>query len=428
MTTIGSDSDTDHAEKPHEYTTQEIGQMLFEMQLRAAKYEKKMMTHKHEQEAFARQQATTNRNIDESLAKLAATIGNHQPRPPNSSAPPTRGWAIPPSITTKPVDFNPDNQPKLTTSAPRFNDENVVSWIRKIQKHYNHSFTPLVDRLYLTSFLFDDAAEEWLTYWEDNVESKDWDGFLLAVKKRFDPDLYEDYVGRLASLKQTASVEAYQTSFEAMLQKVKHVGDETLTSLFIAGLKPSIRHELLTRRTASLQDAFALAQRIAACQLTVNQAASPRPAWSSKTSTAATQTRDNQLQHRTPREGQPPSDYPIVRVSSAERAERTKKGQCWYCPEPYSRTHVCSKKFYAFIGADDEDDEADQISIHSDDEGENMAITGAVSSIHVLCPKIKPRSIRMKARINGATVVISFTSTYSCFKLRDRMLSSASNG
>lgn len=66
----------------------------------------------------------------------------------------------------------------------------------------------------------------------------------IPIKRRFDPDLYKDYVGRLATIKQTSSVETYQTEFESMLQKDTHVGDVTLTSLFIAGLKPTLKHEL----------------------------------------------------------------------------------------------------------------------------------------------------------------------------------------
>ncbi|KAG6424649.1 hypothetical protein SASPL_115067 [Salvia splendens] len=273
--------------------------MLFDMQIRAAKYEKKMMSYMHEQESFARHQAIVNKNLDDSLLKLTAADSNQQPRPPEPAAgtPAPCGWSLPQSVTTKPIDFDPDKHPKLSTGAPRFNGENV-------------------------------------------------EGFLMAVRKRFDPDLYEDYVGRLASLKQTSSVEAYQTAFEATLQKVKHVGEETLTSIFIAGLRPSLKHELLTRRPATLQDAFALAQQLAVCQAATGLF------------------------------------------------------------EPYTRAHVCSKKFYAFMGGDEDNDPTETNDLEFGDDGENLAITGVVSSIHVLYPKIKPQSIRMLGRINGETVSI----------------------
>ncbi|KAG6415867.1 hypothetical protein SASPL_123286 [Salvia splendens] len=61
------------------------------------------------------------------------------------------------------------------------------------------------------------------------------------------------------------SLESYLAEFEPILRKVTHVGDDPLTSLFVAGLSASLKHELLIHRPASLSDAIALAQQLAAC-------------------------------------------------------------------------------------------------------------------------------------------------------------------
>ncbi|KAG6420708.1 hypothetical protein SASPL_117245 [Salvia splendens] len=251
-----------------EYTTQEVGQMVFDMQLRQAKYEKKMMAHKHEQEAVVRQQTIVNRNINDALANLAA------------------------SLRTKTA-------------------------------------------------------------------------------------LQQDYVGRLATLRQTSTVEAYQTEFEA-----------------------------------TLQDAFALAQQLAVCQAAASPVFSPKPAWQNRGSRTVqppdpNAKQDSQPDQKQVREGQPPRDYPAVRISAAERAERTRLNLCWWCPEKYSRSHVCAKKFYALMGVDDDDAELSMDNETTpEDDGENMAIIGDVSRILVLCPKIKPRSIRLRGRVNGTAVSI----------------------
>ncbi|KAL1546909.1 hypothetical protein AAHA92_23444 [Salvia divinorum] len=399
----------------HEYTTQEIGQMLFDMQIRAANTDKKMMSHKFEQENFARQQGIINKNLDETLAKLTATITQNHDRPPDPTVQqqPARGWKIPPSLTIKPMNYDPEMLPRLKGDPPRLNGEFAIDWIRKIQKFYNHTYTPLADRLYLTSFLFDPPASDWMTYWEDNNPDKGWDEFLVAVKQRYDPDLYEDYVGRLATLRQTTTVEDYQTSFEALLQKTSRVGDDTLTSLFIAGLKESIKQELLTHRPSTLQEAFAYAQQVAACQTLT--AAQPKATWQTK-ATRSGNTFTPQLGNRNPnprqeptgprngREQQQHQNFPIVRVSAAERADRTKRGLCWYCDEAWSRAHVCSKRFYALMGTDELGDPEEQIE--SDDEAESMLISGDVSTIHVIGPKLRPRSIRLKGAINNASVSV----------------------
>ncbi|KAG6400799.1 hypothetical protein SASPL_137642 [Salvia splendens] len=276
--TVPSDGEDDEAlPKLHEFNTQELGQMVFDMQLGQAKYEKKMMAHKHDQEDIARQQTIVNRNINDSLNNLAASLRlRTAPQPVTEGiAPATRGWTLPPSITTKLVNFNPDSHPKLTSGAPCFSGENV----------------------------------------EDNTASKTWDSFLLVVKKRFDPDLYKDYIGRLATLWKSSTVEAYRTEFES-------------ASLFIAGLKPSLKQELLTRRPATLQDAFALAQQLSVCQAAATQPYNPKSSWPNRGNRLSQPAepiakRDSQPEQRQSREGQPPGDYPV---------------------------------FYALMGVDDDDD------------------------------------------------------------------------
>lgn len=140
-----------------------------------------------------------------------------------------------------PAGVNAEPVTRVKPEAPRFNGDNATEWIRKIQRYFNYHYTPLQDRIYLTSYLFDHPASSWLTYWEDNCTHRTWDQFPIAVKHRFDPDLYVDHVGCLAELRQTTTVEAYQTEFEDIMQKASNVGEETLISLFIAGLQDPMK-------------------------------------------------------------------------------------------------------------------------------------------------------------------------------------------
>ena len=91
----------------------------------------------------------------------------------------------------------------------------------------------------------------------------------------------------------------------------------------------------------------------------------------------------------TPRDNQP-RDYSIIRISAAEKADRTRRNLCWYWPEKFTREHVCCKKFYALIGEDSDEEELDtkEKSLLTDDV-KNMVITCNVSAIHVIGPKVK---------------------------------------
>ena len=147
-------------------------------------------------------ETAANRKIEETLTKLSASVTIARAKEPpdqqlvaTSTSP--RSWAFLPSVTKAPL--VPEALPRLRLKPPRFDGENAPDWINKIQTYYNQDYTPLDDRLYLTQYLFDPPASDWMEYWVENNKGKGWDDFLSALKQRFDPDLY-DYVSRLATL------------------------------------------------------------------------------------------------------------------------------------------------------------------------------------------------------------------------------------
>lgn len=53
------------------------------------------------------------------------------------------------------------------------------------------------------------------------------------------------------------------------------------------------------------------------------------------------------------------SKLPILRLTAAEKAEKTKLGLCWYCSEKWATGHVCKGRFLAYIGPDDDEEAVD---------------------------------------------------------------------
>lgn len=257
--------------------------MVYDISARLANNDKKIQANRFAHETFERQQTSLNKSVDEHMECLLRAVEDLGKKPPEGTPTVTtsrpRGWSLPRSVLVKPVGFNADAWPKLKAEPPRFNCEGVNLWIKKVQKFYNRNFTSLAYRLYLTEFLLDDSAAEWFGFWEANNKGRGWEDFLFDIKRRFDPDLYEDYVGHLAALRQTSSLDEYLDEFVLILGKLSNVGDDTLTSLFIAGLASSLRHELLTRRPSSLCDAMARAQQLAACRPTAPAQPPGRAQW-----------------------------------------------------------------------------------------------------------------------------------------------------
>ena len=158
MASGSGSTDTNNVPPPTPYSNEELTQMLIDMKIRYASQDKKLMSNQFDLEAFSRRQEATNRKIEESLSILIDA--SLKPRLPDaataSSA--TRGWKLPPSLTQPPTGAETEPLPRVKPEAPRFNGDNAADWIRKIQRYFNHHFTPLQDRIYLSAYLFDHPA------------------------------------------------------------------------------------------------------------------------------------------------------------------------------------------------------------------------------------------------------------------------------
>ncbi|VFQ91342.1 unnamed protein product [Cuscuta campestris] len=108
--------------------------------------------------------------------------------------------------------------------------------------------------------MLEGPAADWFRWRMNGRLITDYEDFVTKFKLRFDALHYVDYFGQLANLRQTGSVMDYQTSFEHVLQHVTGATKENLMSLFHAGLKPHLQHEIALLKPATLSDSFALAR------------------------------------------------------------------------------------------------------------------------------------------------------------------------
>ncbi|VFQ88034.1 unnamed protein product [Cuscuta campestris] len=255
---------------------------------------------------------------------------------PNGPRRPPQGFPIIPDPTH---DAYP---PKVRFDAPKFNGSDPAGWVFKVQSYFDYFRTPDDVRLWLVGLLFESPASDWFLYQHNNNCITSWPAFLEAVKHRFDPSHYEDYMGLLCKLQQRASVIDYQADFERLLNKITGVPEPTLISIYIAGLKQPTWREVLLRRPVTLGQTFALARELAV-NYTDTLAAlsgSSKRVWGSAATTSTGASTSRTLEPAS-KPGQPsssdvPSSLPVRRFSAAERADRTAKGLCWNCDDrPY---------------------------------------------------------------------------------------------
>ncbi|VFQ69232.1 unnamed protein product [Cuscuta campestris] len=349
------------------------------------------------------------------VAELLAA-GNTPPhdnmRRPPPYRPPSVAWR-PPASRTSQFPTATDPIPRMRIDAPRFSGEDPVGWIFRIQKYFDYFFTPEAERLHLVAMLIDHPASEWFRYYQANNCNVSWMAFLVAVRQRFDPDYYENYIGLLSKLHQITTVMDYQSSFKALLNKVAGVPEPTLIAMYIAGLKQPVQHEVNLRAPGTLQEAFALAREYAASRQDAQAAfgSSSRRLWGSPRPSPSPPAAGQPLGISTPSHTTPPkppdnrsvNSLPVVRLTNAEKAERGKKGLCWFCEEKWDPTHRCKRRFLALMGPDDEK----LVPIEDLNEHpitEDLDITGDISSLHSLAGSPSPRSLRLTGDINNSPV------------------------
>ncbi|VFQ94095.1 unnamed protein product [Cuscuta campestris] len=302
----------------------------------------------------------------------------------------------------QPHDKRPGHEirpPKVRVDAPKFNGTDPNGWVYKAQSYFDYFHTPEADRLRLVGLLFDHPASDWFLYQHNNGLLTSWSEFLEAVKQRFDPAHYEDYVALLSKLQQRTSVLDYQTAFERLLNIISGVSEPTLISIFKGGLKPAIRREVNLRAPTSLGQTFALARELDAnhSETLASISAGQRRSWQPNPASSSIPPKSAVTQAPTV-----PTALPVRRLSPADRAARSAQGLCWNCDEKFTAGHRCAHRFLALLGTDDEEP-VEPVEHQADEE---PLLTGDVSCMHSLAGAPNPRALRLSGRILGRTIQI----------------------
>ncbi|VFQ69893.1 unnamed protein product [Cuscuta campestris] len=130
------------------------------------------------------------------------------------------------------------------------------------------------------------------------------------------PDLNTMMLVRLRN--GSTSVMAYQTVFEGLLNKVSGIPESTLISMYKGGLKQPLQCELNLRNPGTLAEAFALARELAACTAVMGPT---KRVWQSGTGDVSSQPLVASLEGSSTKST---SSLPIIRLTPAERAERSR--------------------------------------------------------------------------------------------------------
>ncbi|XP_047979104.1 uncharacterized protein LOC125221023 [Salvia hispanica] len=181
-------------------------------------------------------------------------------------------------------------------------------------------------------------------------------------------------------------------------------------------LKQPLQREVKLHRPSTLVAAFALAKELSACRsdLLPSTSAYQRKPWipresrtpytpSAGTNTTTAQSsqtpRPSSARYRTNDLGK----LPVVRLSGAEKADRLRRGLCWYCDEKWVPSHVCKQNFLAYMGVDDGDVDDPE---YDSSLPEDNVITADLSHLNAIDIRRRAKSINMVGTLHATAVNI----------------------
>ncbi|XP_061372918.1 uncharacterized protein LOC133315333 [Gastrolobium bilobum] len=228
---------------------------------------------------------------------------------------------------------------------------------------------------------------------------------MVAAQRRFGPSEFEDPAVCLANLQQQTTVSEFQASFEVIANTVPGLSFTLKRALFMAGLKPNIRRQVLIQRPQDVHAAFSLA-KIYEDQHTDSNTGykahgqtTPHPPFTQNPSVS--QSNSTKYPSTT-------SPLPIKRLSPEEIQRKREKGLCYSCDEKYVFGHRCKGKatLLYFDGTEDDPPPSESEEQTESPITDNVSNSFSEISLNALLGHHSPRSFRLTGTIFGTQVQV----------------------
>ncbi|XP_040372783.1 uncharacterized protein LOC121052244 [Rosa chinensis] len=295
----------------------------------------------------------------QSSTTTTMTLPNHFSLPeytvPNSST-----LAFPRMQPHNPYPF--DNQcfrpPKV--DLPRFYGDNAAGGLSMAERYLRTQNIPTHAHIATVASHFGPTASIWMNSFDQRNPSASWEQFVGAFLQHFGGCTTIDFKVSLSHMQQTSSVDAFINEFTTLAYRAPEWSDANLLSIFIGGLKPAIRHDVVAIEPRSLAYAQRLARRYETKQADNQPSRPPHPSnWSyshkalpsnipSAPTTHTTTSQITPFSHPDTSQKQK-AETPLCKWSTSKQREGRAQGLCYSCDEQWSQTHVGKRPVMAIL-------------------------------------------------------------------------------
>ncbi|CAA7034449.1 unnamed protein product [Microthlaspi erraticum] len=303
------------------------------------------------EEAIAKQNAMImeqNNTIARNNAEMfeAMRLIARPPTAPSSSTPAAASDAAPPTRPGMPINYaGVTRLAKL--DFPRFNGDKLTEWLFKAEQFFEIDHTPDEIKVAIVSIHLDELAATWhqsmFQSEFNNLNLKDWRVYKKLLKERFN-DVLDDPILELKKLCETDGIIDSHNKFENIRTRV-NFSEEYLVRHYLAGLSLETQMHVrmfdpqTVRQCLMLGRLYEKAHPVTGSVPSGNNARpSPAPKTTSgfKKDFGTFQPKTKPVEKR----GMKPQLF----LTPEQMADKRAKGECYYCPEKYSREHFLTHK------------------------------------------------------------------------------------
>ncbi|KAL4366769.1 hypothetical protein GQ457_05G003480 [Hibiscus cannabinus] len=280
-----------------------------------------------------------------------------------------------------------------------------LGWLKRCEKFFGNQRTNEDDKVGLAAFHLLGEAQLWFDQVEEEEADLDWGRFKECCHVRFGPPMSNNPLGELANLKQTGTVEEYQSQFQSLLARISDLKPRQQVDLFTAGLVEELRIDIEMQQPGNLGVAMNMARTLERKQKASSKLSSrtnlnwPTSPNIGNNPTIPTTKSFNakgggQLVKPVGNSNKVGSSAPFIkRLTRTEMAERRAKGLCYNCDESYSLGHKCKRLFW--IEVPDYEGEQDN------DEVDNLEV-----SLHAISGTRNSSTMQLIAKVSGVTLLV----------------------
>ncbi|RRT78066.1 hypothetical protein B296_00018271, partial [Ensete ventricosum] len=144
------------------------------------------------------------------------------------------------------------NNPRMKVDFPRWEKGDRIGWISRVEHYFRFYRTVDATRVEIAAIYLKGDAIQWFNWFKHTHGGLAWLRFKEGLLDRFGPIDFNNIDGQLAKIRQSSTIQEYQTRFERLSNQTENWSEKQLLGTYIEGLKLEIRGDVKARQLYTL--------------------------------------------------------------------------------------------------------------------------------------------------------------------------------